>query len=509
MKQFTFLTIIVISISFSFIFSQTNFEVTVIDSFQWTDYMGYGVGNADAAQYDGEIYLSYYYYPNGSNKYYVICAKKNNNTFTFDTVATFISDGISHALATSLQIDSNGNPWIYYLFDGNIFASRKNNNVWVTDQIVSSERSNTSGITTIDGGGDRIGLFQTYKIPNTIDPSKPTYAVMFIHWDNNSWESDILYESDNYWRSGSISAVNAENDVYVSFVTVSGSPDSVVVHVMKDDNNIWIEDFSDVIITQLGGAYISEKGLLGKSQNGNVFLWREYCQNDLGEDLGARLFKKDTNGWQRIQLDSPPNGFMALPQGSNLSVTNNETAVVISEGNGFDPKISWAKDDGTSGLNEELPHWWWNPFSIWLQDIVAVDDNIYIYYTNGAAGSYNSPVTFNEAKININSLVTDVKSKGTNIPDDFRLEQNYPNPFNPTTTIKYAIPTNVETLHTTSVHLKVYDILGNEISTLVYDNKQPGVYEVQFDAGKLTSGVYYYQLTVGSFVQTQKMILIK
>ncbi len=101
------------------------------------------------------------------------------------------------------------------------------------------------------------------------------------------------------------------------------------------------------------------------------------------------------------------------------------------------------------------------------------------------------------------------------MPSQFELYQNYPNPFNPTTTIKYIIPT-VKTLHATSqqkyatsVQLKVYDILGNEVSTLVNEKQQPGVYEVTFDASKLASGIYFYKISAGNFIQTKKMILMK
>ena len=98
----------------------------------------------------------------------------------------------------------------------------------------------------------------------------------------------------------------------------------------------------------------------------------------------------------------------------------------------------------------------------------------------------------------------------SSVPDGFVLEQNYPNPFNPSTTIKYSIP--VETGHAPSlqdVTLKVYDMLGREITTLVDEAKSPGTYEVTFDASKLSSGVYLYKLQSGSFNQTKKLLLLK
>jgi hypothetical protein len=93
-------------------------------------------------------------------------------------------------------------------------------------------------------------------------------------------------------------------------------------------------------------------------------------------------------------------------------------------------------------------------------------------------------------------------------PEVFKLEQNYPNPFNPSTTINYQVPKQ------TYVLLKIYDILGNEIVTLVNQEKEPGKYKVEFDLRKtesnnFTSGIYYYQLKAGEYTQIKKMIILK
>jgi len=88
-------------------------------------------------------------------------------------------------------------------------------------------------------------------------------------------------------------------------------------------------------------------------------------------------------------------------------------------------------------------------------------------------------------------------------PNSYNLAQNYPNPFNPTTTIQYSIPQH------SNVTIKVYDILGNEVATLVNEEKPVGSYEVTFDASALTSGIYFYQLQAGIFNETKKMIVLK
>ncbi len=95
-------------------------------------------------------------------------------------------------------------------------------------------------------------------------------------------------------------------------------------------------------------------------------------------------------------------------------------------------------------------------------------------------------------------------------PKEFVLYQNYPNPFNPSTTIKYSIPQQtVGNENFRSVHLIVYDILGRELTTLVNEEKPAGTYEVKWNAADLPSGVYFYQLKVGSFTATKKLLLLK
>jgi Secretion system C-terminal sorting domain len=116
-------------------------------------------------------------------------------------------------------------------------------------------------------------------------------------------------------------------------------------------------------------------------------------------------------------------------------------------------------------------------------------------------------------------IVVSVENDET-IPNTFFLEQNYPNPFNPSTKIRFTIPSVIASVAKQSqfVSLKVYDVLGNEVATLVNEEKPAGSYEVEFSAKggsasggnayNLSSGIYFYKLQAGSFVETKKMILL-
>jgi hypothetical protein len=120
---------------------------------------------------------------------------------------------------------------------------------------------------------------------------------------------------------------------------------------------------------------------------------------------------------------------------------------------------------------------------------------------NGSSGIISGFLT------NYSLLITDVKDEQEIIPTVYKLNQNYPNPFNPSTIINYQIPEEG------FVTLKIYDILGKEVKTLVNENKPAGNYNIHFDAssasGGLASGIYIYRLTAGSFISTKKMTMIK
>lgn len=102
-----------------------------------------------------------------------------------------------------------------------------------------------------------------------------------------------------------------------------------------------------------------------------------------------------------------------------------------------------------------------------------------------------------------------VEVEEDNIPTNFSLFQNYPNPFNPTTTIEFVIPNLSELKSALHTKLIVYDVLGREVKTLINQPMKPGNHKVEFNASEFASGVYFYKLTAGSFIDTKKLVLIK
>lgn len=115
-----------------------------------------------------------------------------------------------------------------------------------------------------------------------------------------------------------------------------------------------------------------------------------------------------------------------------------------------------------------------------------------------------TPQSYYVSDINLEFKTTEV-NQPENLPADFELYQNFPNPFNPVTIIKYSVPVGKQL----AVSLQVFDMLGKEIAVLVNESKSGGTYEIEFNASRLPSGVYFYQLITGGIVQTKKMILLK
>ena len=162
-------------------------------------------------------------------------------------------------------------------------------------------------------------------------------------------------------------------------------------------------------------------------------------------------------------------------------VKNNPDEIYASS---FNEGIYFSTDGGNS----------WNPtsgnFPYSISDAVCVDGGE-VYGAFRYEGIWQT------------STITGIANKNPTIASNFSLKQNYPNPFNPTTVISFDISQR------SYVKLVVYDVLGREVKTLVDEEKSPGRYSVTFNASNLPSGVYFYRITAGSFVQTKKLMLVK
>ncbi|MCP5061212.1 MAG: T9SS type A sorting domain-containing protein [Ignavibacteriae bacterium] len=184
-----------------------------------------------------------------------------------------------------------------------------------------------------------------------------------------------------------------------------------------------------------------------------------------------------------LQFDGPIDGSSLSSKILFLDVDSNQVNLSVNQSGYANGIIKFKSRDP---LNEN------STYSIHVKEGITTTDNYIfelnkiIYFTTGIATSLNT----------------------VNIPAVFKLEQNYPNPFNPSTTIKYSIPV-IESQNIASVQLRIYDILGREVSTVVNEVQASGIYNVSFDASSLSSGVYCYRLKAGNYLASKKMILLR
>jgi len=192
------------------------------------------------------------------------------------------------------------------------------------------------------------------------------------------------------------------------------------------------------------------------------------------------LFGRTTDGgatWQTLAAVKPDRGWgVAFPVGSKAWVAGEST-------------VACSPDHGASWVLERT-----EPFSGGLAAISFSDSaNGWMVTNRGEILRYHD-----------RSVTVAVPlERGGELPVQALLQQNYPNPFNPSTTIKYKLPKSSE------VRLSVYDMLGREVSVLVNEKRNAGVHEVKFDGSNLASGVYFYRLQAGDFVQTRKLLLLR
>lgn len=191
--------------------------------------------------------------------------------------------------------------------------------------------------------------------------------------------------------------------------------------------------------------------------------------------VGGGIYRSANNGDSWIQINNGITNFYI----ESFAVNSNDDVLAGSRYGVF---LSIDNGENWTSLNSGLKN-------SSVQSLVVDQDN-YIFAGTYAVGVFRSS----------NSTV--LVKKQELIPKEFSLEQNYPNPFNPLTKIQYTISSNQ------FVILKVYNILGREVSTLVNKEQQTGSYEVVFNASNLTSGVYIYTIKAGSFYQTKKLVLL-
>ncbi|MCW9097017.1 MAG: T9SS type A sorting domain-containing protein [Ignavibacteriaceae bacterium] len=317
------------------------------------------------------------------------------------------------------------------------------------------------------------------------------------------------------------------NNGQFAFARSTNAPDSQATPVF---------DFSTQI--NLGGQFSSyagpnPDGLLGQTivacdysgQSGDSTVYVLSSVDPPGADPLDVNFIQSTNrglSWSSPVRINDDSGTSAWQWFGTMSVAPNGRIDVVWLDTRDDPGTymsslyySFSEDNGQTWSQNERLSTAFNPHVGWPQqnkmgdyfDMISDEEGVSLAW----AGTFNGEEDIYYSRISQMPVSINNGQDNNRIPKIFSLYQNYPNPFNPSTKIKFTIPSVIarETKQSQLVTLKIYDVLGNEISTLVNEEKAAGNYEVDFIADGLPSGIYFYKLQAGSFVETKKMILLK
>ena len=292
-------------------------------------------------------------------------------------------------------------------------------------------------------------LYSLYPSSPQIDNDK---GILFLIQE---LDSSFIYKTDSL---GNLLSINK----------VCTSPYSASKFLITEDGNyLMLGRYSPT----------SDSSVIWISHIDNNFspIWSNTYLSSTKISYPTNVIKSNTEGYLIIGYESEES--YSPSNGTILKINNSGDCI-------------WRKSYG--GLSEE-----------YFNEILLLDNNEFFVVGTTAsfgAGEYDAWIL----KFSADTVSTSVENdNSTQLPENFLVYQNYPNPFNPSSKISWQSP--VGSWQT----LKVYDVLGNEVATLVDEYKPAGKYEVEFNASTLTSGVYFYQLKTENYIETKKMILMK
>jgi hypothetical protein len=386
-----------------------------------------------------------------------------------------MSNGITGANVMSLA--ANGTYIYAGTYDHGIYISTNNGVNWTPTGLITSFSVNSiianstyllAGVGTSQGGiwwSSNNGSSWLCVLSNVSITSLAVKSNYAFAGNDRQLNPLGIYISTNNGSSWTQSAFNnvgigalftKDETIYAGGVGSSGG-----VYLTTNNGTNWIS-------TTLGNKSIRCFVINGS----NIFAGSAFS--------GDGVYKSTDNGlnWTHTALYS---------QTVSLAVWgNNIFAGTVSDG------VFMSSDNGSS----------------WIQKNQGFT-NLGIFYALIVSNNYIFAGTYGESLWRRSlSEITGTENISNEIPSAFSLYQNYPNPFNPSTNIRYQIPKN------STVSIKIFDLIGKEITTLVNEKQSPGTYEVTFDAryggsATLPSGIYFYTLTAGDFKETKRMILVK
>jgi len=280
-------------------------------------------------------------------------------------------------------------------------------------------------------------------------------------------DSGYIYLSGNLFDSTDFGNLHTHGPQWVY--------DYFITKINQDGNYLWINEIP--LGNNLGDATVGNGDYLSCTKNGNCYIGG-FFRGQINFGNGIQISNSGASNYDVLVLKYNSSGKLQLAKTAGGSLYDYGSSIAADENENF----------YVTGLIM-------NDCVFDTISVIANDNSLFV-----SKAGFDNPVSVdNESENEITGV------------NEFELFQNYPNPFNPTTKIRYSIPnlTLRQAQGDDMTTLKVYDILGNEVATLVNGQKEPGYYEVDFNALRLSSGMYFYKLTIGIYTETRKMLLLK
>ena len=357
---------------------------------------------------------------------------------------------------------------------------------------------------TVDAGGN------AYITGTTNSPAYPVTTGAF----QDTLGGESFFEGTAFVGDAFITKLNSSGSDLVYSTFIGGDTADV-------GTSIAVDKFGDAYITGWTSSsnFPVTKGAYQTTYGGGAAVFGDAFVTKLNSTGSALVYSTFIGGnvedvGRAIAIDAGGNAYITgwtsspnfpVTKGAYQSALGSDTAInaYVTELNSTGAALLYSTFIG--GNNYESP------------SSILVDSGGNVYIT-GQTASSNYPITpgayqtaYGSDQQGSNAFITKLNisaptlaaSNKSNVPGKFELMQNYPNPFNPSTIINYSVP------KASMITIKVYDILGREVTALVNEEKSAGNYSVQFSGSKLSSGIYFYQLKSDNFISTKKMLLIK
>ncbi len=467
-----------------------------------------GPGNAVDDAYlvkvdnSGNVYVSGASTGTGSGLDY--CVVKYNSAGTQQWAARYNGPGNAIDEVYSLQVDNSGNVYITGYSNGgssgdDICTIKYNSSgvqVWIVRYNGSANNDDYGNSIAIDNSGNAYVTGAVTRTGSDLD-----YITIKYNGSNGSQIWASFYNGPgNSADFPSSNAIDAVGNIYVTGYSYGSgaNPDYCTIKYNNAGAQQWVQRYNgpdgwdeawNVILDNQANVYVT-------GNSSGIGTGDDYC-----------TIKYNSNGAQQwiARYTGPDSSndycnWVAPDANGNVYVTG-----IVGDGVG-NPRNMVTIGYNSLGVQQWVMTYNGTGNEFDSGNALAVDNMGNVYVTGGSDNANNTD--FYTIKYSSTIGIQPISSE---IPNKFSLEQNYPNPFNPTTKIKFYIPLSRGVSEGRGVFtlLNIYDISGKLIKTLVNENLNAGIYEINFNASGLSSGTYFYRLTAGEFTESKKLVLIQ